>query len=66
MFPDNLEMTYWHAISLANLGRLDEALPMFKNIFRKDDNWRILTERLPASDLLNVDEKDLKKILTVE
>jgi uncharacterized Ntn-hydrolase superfamily protein len=66
MFPDNLEMKYWHAISLANLGRLDEALPMLKAIFRKDNSWRILTERLPASDLLNVDEKDLKKILTVE
>lgn len=27
MFPGNLGMRYWHAISLVNVGRLDEARP---------------------------------------
>jgi len=66
MFPDNLEMKYWHAISLANIGRIQESLPMFQEIFRKDNNWRLLTERLPKVELLNVDKKDLKRILSVE
>ena len=66
MFPDNLEMKYWHAISLANIGRVDEALPMFRGIFRKDDNWRLLTQRLPKVELLNVNKKDLKRILSLK
>jgi len=64
MFPDNLEMKYWHAVSLANVGMVDDALPIFKEIFDKDKNWRLLTERLPAVGLLNVNEKDFNKILS--
>lgn len=63
MFPDNLEMQYWHAINLANTGKLTEALPMFKSIFAKDSNWKKLTPRLIDNGLLTVSEVDLKKIL---
>jgi len=63
MFPDNLEMKYWHAVSLANIGMIQESLPIFHEVFQKDKNWRILTQRLPGVDLLNVEEKDLKEIL---
>ena len=66
MFPDNLEMKYWHAISLANIGRVDDALPMFTEIFKKDNNWRLLTERLPSVGLLSVDKKDLERIVSLE
>jgi len=64
MFPDNLEMKYWHAVSLANIGRIEESLPIFKEIFKKDNNWRTLTKRLPEVDLLNVSDVDLTKILS--
>ncbi len=63
LFPDNLEMQYWHAINLANLGRTKEALPMFKRIFKKDPNWKTLTPRLTKNGLLTVDEATLKAIL---
>lgn len=61
MFPDNPEMKYWHAITLVNNGKLEEALPMLKEVFSKDTNWKTLTERLPKSGLLK--EEDLRKIL---
>ncbi len=64
MFPDNLEMKYWHAVSLANVGMVKESLPIFKMIFKKDGNWRILTQRLPGVGLLNVSDKDLQRILS--
>lgn len=63
MFPENLEMKYWKAVTLANNERLNEALPIFKAVFSKDDNWRELTKRLPASDLLTVSEEELEQIL---
>lgn len=63
MFPENEEMKFWRAVNLANLSRISEALPLFKEIFQQNNNWRILTERLVKPGLLTVGESDLKKIL---
>ncbi|MBI1805401.1 MAG: DUF1028 domain-containing protein [Ignavibacteriae bacterium] len=65
MMPDNLEMKYWTAVALVNAGRLDQSLPLFKEIFAADPNWAELTPRLPTVDLLKVDEEGLKKILGI-
>jgi len=64
MFPNNLEMQYWHAVSLVNVGRLNESLPLFQTIFHGDANWKILTERLPGVGLLNVNSEQLQSILS--
>jgi uncharacterized Ntn-hydrolase superfamily protein len=63
MFPANLEMQYWTAVTLANTKQVDKALPMFKKIFAKDKNWKELTKRLPPVGLLTVSEAELNKIL---
>ena len=64
LFPANLEMQYWTAITLANNKQLPQALPMLKNIFTKDKNWKELTRRLPPVGLLTVSPDELQKILT--
>ncbi len=66
MFPDNLEMKYWTAISLANNNQMEAALQLLKEVFKKDNNWRILTERLPEVEVLNISENDLNKILNLK
>jgi uncharacterized Ntn-hydrolase superfamily protein len=73
MFPENLEMKYWHAVTLASIGKVDEALPLFKEVFSKDENlpdskasWRTLTPRLVPIGILTVDEDDLNKIISVK
>lgn len=63
MFPNNLEMKYWKAIALANNGNLNAAIPIFKIVFSKDQNWKELTKRLPKSGLLLVTEEELKHII---
>ncbi len=63
MFPENLEMKYWTAITLANNGKVKEASDMLRSIYMKDANWRELTKRLPKVNLLNVSETDLQKLL---
>ncbi len=63
LFPENIEMKFWHAVMMANNGKIDESLPLFKEVFSRDNNWRTLFERLPASGLTNLPESDLKKIL---
>ena len=63
LLPENLEVKYWKAIGMANNNRLQEALPLFKEIFNMDENWRELTKRLPKAGLLNTSESDFKKIV---
>lgn len=68
LYPDNPEMPFWHAVSLANVGRVEESLPIFKRVFEGEngDQWRELTARLPQSDLLQVSDAELKQILQVK
>ena len=65
MFPDNLEMKFWHAVALVNAGRVDDALPLFKTVFINDANWATLIPRLPKSGALNADASTIEKILGV-
>lgn len=62
--PENMEMAFWHAATLASLGRVEESLPLFKRVFEADANWAILLPRLPKSGLLPDDAELIKKILS--
>ncbi len=64
MFPENLEMKYWYAVSLVNMNKLDEAEPLFKFVFERDKNWIELTRRIVKNGLLKVNENTLDKILS--
>ncbi|MEL6132133.1 MAG: tetratricopeptide repeat protein, partial [Bacteroidota bacterium] len=65
MFPKNLEMKYWKAIALANNGRVEDAMPIFKAIFDEDPNWKELTRRLPAAGLLMIEPDTIEQILAL-
>jgi len=65
MFPRNLEMQYWTAITLANNGNIQKAAIMLKAIYAKEPNWEKMTKRLPKSGLLTVKGKDLEVVLGV-
>src|ERR671920_410051 len=63
LVPDNAEMTYWHAVALVNMNRVEEALPLFRRVFAADPNWRTLTPRLVKSGLLPADPKLIERIV---
>lgn len=63
MQPENLEMKYWKAVTLANNGRVNESLPIFNYVFERDKNWLEMTKRLPASGLLIVTKSDFDRIM---
>ncbi len=65
LFPEHLEMKFWHAVSLVNAGRVDDSLPIFKKVFAKEHNWAILVPRLPRVDILPKDDAVIDKILSV-
>jgi uncharacterized Ntn-hydrolase superfamily protein len=62
MFPGNLEMQYWTAITLANGKEVSRAATMLQKIYKQDANWRELTKRLPKAGLLTVSEAELKEL----
>lgn len=61
--PGNLEIMYWYAVTLVTVGKVDEAIPVFKDIFAKDDNWRTLIPRLVEADLLPDDPEVINRIV---
>ncbi len=63
LFPNHIEMQYWYAINLINNQQIDKALPILKSIFKQDANWKILTQRLVKSELLQISKNDLDKVL---
>ena len=65
LLPNNVEVQYWSAVSLANAGRLEESLKVFHGVFVREPAWVELTGRLPKVDLLKVDEGTLARILSL-
>jgi tetratricopeptide (TPR) repeat protein len=63
MYPDNAEMVFWPAVTLASTGKVEESLPLFKKVFAMDQNWAVLVPRLPQVGQLPKDKALIKKIL---
>ena len=63
--PNVKELPFWQAVTLADTGRIKEALPLFKEVFADDPNWSLLLTRLPAAGLLKNDPVLIAKILAV-
>lgn len=63
LFPSNLEMQYWTAITLANNKEVQKAASMLQKIYVKDANWRELTKRLKPVGLLNVSEDAFQQLI---
>lgn len=63
LVPDIAELPFWHAVTLADMGRVDEALPIFRDVFARDPNLALLVQRLPASGLLRDDPQMMARIL---
>ncbi len=63
--PDNVEMVFWHAVTLVNAKKIDEALPLFRRVFAADRNWATLIPRLPKSNMLPDDKLLIDRILSV-
>lgn len=61
--PGNAEILFWHAATLVTAGEVDRSLPLFKQVFEMDENWRVLIPRLVKADLLPDDDEIINKIV---
>ncbi len=62
MLPDNLEIKFWHAVALVNVGRFEDALPIFSAVFQKNRNWQLLIPRLVPNGVLKVTNAQLERL----
>ncbi|MCB1844615.1 MAG: DUF1028 domain-containing protein [Halioglobus sp.] len=66
LVPDNHEMIFWHAATLAADGNVDDSLPLFRRAFAMWSPWRELVQRLPAAGLLPDDPALMQRILALQ
>lgn len=63
LLPQQVELQFWTALTLANTGKMDDALPLFADVFRREPVWKIALPRLRAKGLLTVPDAEMERIL---
>lgn len=66
LLPDstvNGELVFWHANTLADRGRVAEAIPLYARAFAQDTLWATLLWRLPGVGLLKADSATIARII---
>ncbi|MCH7947625.1 MAG: DUF1028 domain-containing protein [candidate division Zixibacteria bacterium] len=61
--PGNMEIIFWHAVTLVTAGEVGRSLPLFKQCFEDNKGWRTLIPRLVTADILPDDKKVIDKIV---
>ena len=62
LLPDQVEVVFWHAVTLVTSGHAEESLPLFKKVFAREPIWAELVGRLPDADLLPKDPQLITRI----
>jgi uncharacterized Ntn-hydrolase superfamily protein len=65
IYPNNPEMIFWPAVTLASSGKVDQSLPLFKKVFQQDRRWAELLKRLPKVGQFPKDRVLLERILSL-
>ena len=62
-FPDNAEIAFWTAVSLAEKGRLDEARETIRIALRAHPGWQELLRRLARDGFVGASTETLERLL---
>ena len=62
-YPDNPELPFWTAVTLAQTGELHKALPIFKDVFSRNENLRELVPRIVKAGFLTAEQNVIQQIL---
>jgi uncharacterized Ntn-hydrolase superfamily protein len=65
LLPGESEPIFWHAVTLASVGRVEESLPLFAEAFRLRPEWRELVPRLVPAGLLPDDAVTVERIVAI-
>ncbi len=62
LLPDQMEVVFWHAVTLVTSGHANESLPLFSKVFAREPKWAELVGRLPDAGLFPKDPQLLARI----
>ncbi|MBN1955789.1 MAG: DUF1028 domain-containing protein [Anaerolineae bacterium] len=65
MAPDVEELPFWHAVALADLGRMEEARSILAQVLAINPDWAELVRRLPQAGLMRDDPELMAQILAL-
>ncbi|RMF77057.1 MAG: DUF1028 domain-containing protein [Planctomycetota bacterium] len=60
--PDIVELRFWQAVTLAQNGRLEESLPIFKDVFSQQSRWVPVIDRIADVGILTIGSADVAQI----
>ena len=60
--PENLELRYWRALTMAASEKTGEAEELLRRIYELDDSWRELTRRLAGTDLAPLSAGEMERL----
>ena len=63
--PQIDEIPFWVAVTLADSGELEKALPIFARVFKINPDWAETVKRLPKAGFLRDDQELIQKILAM-
>ncbi|WP_240032192.1 DUF1028 domain-containing protein [Psychroflexus aestuariivivens] len=63
LLPNQDEIQFWKAVALVNAKQVKNSIPVFERLFKKDKKWQELLKRLPASELIAIDQPALDYLL---
>ena len=62
ILPGLVEAKFWQAVALTAGDRIEEARPVFSEVFSQEPQWRKMITRLPKAGILPDDEKLIDEI----
>jgi uncharacterized Ntn-hydrolase superfamily protein len=62
LLPNQVEVVFWHAVTLVTSGRVEDSLPLFRKVFAREPKWAELLGRLPQADLFPNDPQLIARI----
>jgi len=62
--PQMDELPFWQAVTLADTGKVQESLLIFKRVFTLNPDWALLLQRLPQAGLFKDDPELMKLIIS--
>jgi uncharacterized Ntn-hydrolase superfamily protein len=63
--PNIDEIPFWVAVTLADSGKLEKALPIFARVFKINPDWAETVKRLPKAGFLRDDQEMMQQILAM-
>ena len=66
LLPEQMEVVFWHAVTLVTSGRVEDSLPLFKKVFAREPKWAELLGRLPDAGLFPQDARLVARIKALQ